>query len=128
MLFHLLQFPQKGVNIQKRPQLALMKPRNFRALSKNKWFVLILGGSLEKYPKWNLVDNIWLQLWDVCSIWSSSKERIRECQHLWFIKFVKTFQLDKKTLVAQVLWIEPMKYNLFYLKEPKLINEREFYS
>ena len=57
MLCHLLQFPRKGVNIQKRPQRAVMKPHNFQALSKNKWFVLILGGSLENYPRCNLVDN-----------------------------------------------------------------------
>ena len=57
MLCHLLEFPRKDVNIQKRPQLALMKPQNFWALSKNKWFVLILDGSLENSPKCNLVDN-----------------------------------------------------------------------
>ena len=78
MLCHLLQFPWKGVNIQKKPQLALMKPQNFQELSNNKWFVPILGVSLEKSPKSNLVDNIWLQLRDMCSIWSSSKERIQE--------------------------------------------------
>ena len=65
ILCHLLQFPRKGMNIQKRPQLAFMKPRNFQSLSKRKWFVSILGGSLEKYPKCNLMVNIWLQLWDL---------------------------------------------------------------
>ena len=32
------------------------------------------------------------------------KESIREPQNLWFPYPVKTSQLDKKTLVAQVLW------------------------
>ena len=36
MLCHLLQFPQGGVNMRKKePQLAMMKPWNFRARTIN---------------------------------------------------------------------------------------------
>ena len=56
----------RGVWTCEKGTTTVMKPWNFRALSKNNWFVLILGGSLLKSPKYNLVDYIWIQLSDVC--------------------------------------------------------------
>ena len=48
------------------------------------------------------LDNIWLQLWDVCSIWSLMQgEDMRTPESLVYTP-CKSSQLDKKTSVAQV--------------------------